>query len=138
VQTWEYRGGFTKRIIDLAIDQQGNLRQTERSVTEAVPKDAADRAVLVKVEGWDIPLELRALVQVSPENAPIVVGSVGGLADIEDRILTPSIRSIVRNVTGSSIRAPERDGREPAQAPGARNSGLTSSVPIMIIQPDPR
>lgn len=104
VQTWEYKGGFTKRIIDLSVDQQGNIQQTVREVQERVPDDAADRAVFVKVEGWDIPLELRALVQVDPENAPIVVGSVGGLAEIEDRILTPAIRSIVRNVLGSNIR----------------------------------
>lgn len=109
VQTWEYKGGYTKRIIDLSVDQQGNIKQSERSVQEPVPSDAADKAVFVKVEGWDIPLELRALVQVDPTNAPVVVGSVGGLEEIENRILTPAIRSIVRNVAGASIRVPDRD-----------------------------
>jgi len=109
VQTWEYKGGYTKRIIDLSVDQQGNIQQNERSVSEGIPDHAADRAVFVKVEGWDIPLELRALVQVDPSNAPVVVGSVGGLTEIEDRILTPAIRSIVRNVAGASIRVPDRD-----------------------------
>ncbi len=109
VQTWEYKGGYTKRIIDLSVDQQGNIQQNERSVDEPLPEDAADRAVFVKVEGWDIPLELRALVQVDPSNAPVVVGSVGGLAEIEDRILTPAIRSIVRNVAGASIRVPDKN-----------------------------
>jgi len=108
VQTWEYKGGYTKRIIDLSVDQQGNIKQTERSVNEPVPDDAADKAVFVKVEGWDIPLELRALVQVDPTNAPVVVGSVGGLEEIENRILTPAIRSIVRNVAGASIRVPDK------------------------------
>lgn len=56
VQTWEYKGGYTKRIIDLSVDQQGNIQQNERSVQEQIPGDAADRAVFVKVEGWDIPL----------------------------------------------------------------------------------
>jgi hypothetical protein len=32
VQTWEYKGGYTKRIIDLSVDQQGNIQQNERSV----------------------------------------------------------------------------------------------------------
>jgi hypothetical protein len=109
VQTWEYKGGFTKRKINLSIDQRGNLRQVEESSVEPVPVDAADNAVFVKVEGWDIPLELRALVQVDPENAPVVVGSVGGLDEVENRILTPAIRSIVRNVAGSTIRVPVRD-----------------------------
>lgn len=107
VKTWEYKGGFTKRTIDLSVDQQGNIRQVERTEPQPVPKDAADRAVFVKVEGWEIPQELRVLVQVNPRNAPIVVGAVGGLAEIEDRILTPVIRSIVRNVAGSEIEVPD-------------------------------
>ena len=108
VQTWEYKGGYRRRIIDLSIDQQGNLKQTERTVEESVPATAVDRAVFVKVEGWDIPQELRVVAQISPENAPIVAGSVGGIQEIEHRILTPLIRSIVRNVAGSSIRIPKK------------------------------
>jgi hypothetical protein len=103
VKTWEYKGGFVKRIIDLSVDQEGNIVQSERTENNPTPAEAADRAVFVKVEGWDIPQELRALVQVAPENAPVVVGAVGGLDEIEDRILTPVIRSIVRNVAGSEI-----------------------------------
>jgi SPFH domain / Band 7 family len=110
VQTWEYKGGYRRRIIDLSIDQQGNLKQTERTVEEPVPSTAVDRAVFVKVEGWDIPQELRVVAQISPENAPIVAGSVGGISEIEHRILTPLIRSIVRNVAGSSIRIPKKPG----------------------------
>ncbi|MCH9806808.1 MAG: hypothetical protein K0U74_03670 [Alphaproteobacteria bacterium] len=107
VKTWEYKGGFTKRIIDLSVDQQGNIKQNERSEPQPIPESAADRAVFVKVEGWDIPQELRVLVQVNPKNAPIVVGAVGGLEEIENRILTPVIRSIVRNVAGSEIEVPD-------------------------------
>ncbi len=110
VQTWEYKGGYRRRIIDLSIDQQGNLQQTERTVEVPVPSAAVDSAVFVKVEGWDIPQELRVVAQVAPENAPIVAGSVGGISEIEHRILTPLIRSIVRNVAGSSIRIPRKDG----------------------------
>jgi hypothetical protein len=108
VQTWEFKGGYVKRIVDLTVDQQGNIRQDQRQVTEPMPEGAADRAVFVKIEGWDIPVELRVLVQVDPEDAPVVVGSVGGLREVEDRILVPAIRSIVRNVSGSAIRVPVR------------------------------
>jgi SPFH domain / Band 7 family len=107
VQTWEYKGGYRRRIIDLSIDQQGNLKQDERTVEEPVPATAVDRAVFVKVEGWDIPQELRVVAQIDPSNAPIVAGSVGGIQEIEHRILTPLIRSIVRNVAGSTIRIPK-------------------------------
>ena len=115
VRTWEYKGGFVKRIIDLSVDQQGNIKQIERTEKHEIPSNAADRAVFVKIEGWDIPLELRALVQIQPENAPVVVGSVGGIKEVEDRILTPAIRSIVRNVAGSTISVPVKgeDGTYP-------------------------
>ncbi|MBT9292820.1 SPFH domain-containing protein [Prosthecodimorpha staleyi] len=109
VQTWEFKGGYLKRAVDLSVDQQGNIRQNERSSNEPVPQSAADRAVFVKIEGWDIPIELRVLVQVDPQDAPIVVGSVGGLREIEDRILVPAIRSVVRTVSGSAIRVPVRN-----------------------------
>jgi hypothetical protein len=49
------------------------------------------------------------VAQVAPENAPIVAGSVGGINEIEHRILTPLIRSIVRNVAGSNIRLPKKN-----------------------------
>ncbi|MGI9407083.1 MAG: SPFH domain-containing protein, partial [Hyphomicrobiaceae bacterium] len=113
VKTWVYKGGYTKRIIDLSVDQGGNIKQVERQEVQRTPESAADQAVFVKVEGWDIPQELRALVQVSPRNAPIVVGAVGGLDAIEDRILTPAIRSIVRNVAGSDIDV--KDPKDPTK-----------------------
>jgi len=111
-QTWEYKGGYKKRFLDLKVDQQGKIETTERSFDEPVEKSYADRALMLKVEGWDVPQELRVLVQVKPENAPLVVASVGGLPEVEDRILTPTVRSIVRNVAGSTIwmPTPELDG----------------------------
>ena len=60
---------------------------------------------------------MRALIQVSPDNAPVVVGSVGGLLEVEDRILTPAIRSIVRNVAGSTITVPAVDENGVAKSP---------------------
>lgn len=109
VQTWSYKGGYEKRFIDLSVDQQGNIEQKKRSEVQDVPKTAADRAVFVKIEGWDIPVELRALIQVSSDTAPVVVGAVGGLQEVENRILTPAIRSIVRHAAGSNIRVPVRE-----------------------------
>lgn len=104
VQTWEYRGGYHKRAIDLKVNQKGDITQTERSEEVAVPSNAADQAVPIVVEGWGIHQELRALVQVTPDNAPFVVASVGGLEQVENRILTPAIRSVLRNVVGGTIR----------------------------------
>ena len=125
VQTWEFKGGFVKRLIDLSIDQQGNIKQTERAENHPEFPDAADRAVFLKIEGWDIPQELRVLVQVSPENAPIVVGAVGGMDEVRTRILVPVIRSIVRNVAGSEIDLPD-----PA-APGKKVRRATHAMDLI-------
>src|SRR4029077_6735102 len=78
VQTWEFKGGYKKRYIDLSLDQSGNLTQTQRSQDVAAPDRAADPAITPFVEGWLVPLELRVLAQVTPDNAPFVVASVGG------------------------------------------------------------
>ena len=104
VQTWEYRGGFTRRQIDLTVDQEGRITQRENSENVAVPRDAADEAVFLKIEGWTVAQQLRVLVQVTPDKAPFVVASVGGLQEIEDRIMSPAVQSVVRNVAGGNIR----------------------------------
>ncbi len=59
------------------------------------------------MEGWDVPLELRVVAQVSPTEASCVVASVGTLKEIEDRVLTPSIRAITRDVAGGSYEVTE-------------------------------
>lgn len=103
-QAWEYKGGYTRHFIDLRVDQEGKITQVERREEIPIPPDAADPAVSVRVESWIVPLELRVIAQVSSKDAPFVVASVGGLKDVEDKILTPTIRSVVRNIVGSDKR----------------------------------
>jgi hypothetical protein len=108
VTTLEFKGGFTRRYIDLKVDSKGDFQQSERSASFPKPEDSADTAINTKVEGWEIPQELRAIVQITPENAPIVVAAVGGQKEVDQRIVVPSIRSLVRNVYGGEITVPER------------------------------
>ncbi len=109
VTTLEFKGGFTRRYIDLKVDARGDFTQTERTASFPQPQGSADTAINTKIEGWEIPQELRAIVQITPENAPIVVAAVGGQEEVDQRIVVPSIRSLVRNVYGGSIAAPETD-----------------------------
>jgi len=102
--SWEYSGGFQRRLIDLALDQEGRIKQTEHTKSVGIPASAADAAIHVRVEGWAVPIGIRVTVQVAPEDAPFVIASVGGLSEVEDRILTPAIRSVVRNVVGAKGR----------------------------------
>lgn len=103
IQTWQYQGGYVRRRINLTLNQNGQIEQTAEREDVVTPQNAADNAVLLRVEGWEIPQDLRVLAQVTPEDAPFVVASVGDLQAVEDKIMTPSVRSIVRNVTGSYV-----------------------------------
>jgi hypothetical protein len=117
VTTLEFKGGFTRRYLDLKVDSKGDFTQSERTASFPQPKDAVDGAINTKIEGWEIPQELRAIVQITPENAPIVVAAVGGQDEVDQRILVPSIRSLVRNVYGGTITVMETppDGGPPRQ-----------------------
>jgi len=139
VQTWEFKGGYKRRYIDLSLDQAGNLKQTERPQDIPVPQGAADPAVTPFVEGWLVPLELRVLAQVTPDNAPFVVAAVGGLKEIEDNIMVPTIRSIVRNVVGAQGRhvldlADNRAELERAVEEAIRPEGLRAGIIIKEVK----
>lgn len=139
VQTWEFKGGYKKRYIDLSLDQAGNLTQTQRSEDIKKPDNAADPAVTPFVEGWLVPLELRVLAQVTPDNAPFVVASVGTLKDVEDNIMVPTIRSIVRNVVGAQGRhvldlADNRAQLEHAVEDAIRPEGLRAGIVIKEVK----
>jgi hypothetical protein len=101
-QVWTYAGGYKRSNIALTVDSKGDIIQTRTEENVPVDKDNADRAVFVKMEGWDVPLELRIVAQVSPADASCVVAGVGTLKDVEDRVLTPSIRAITRDVAGGT------------------------------------
>lgn len=106
-QVWTYAGGYTKRSIALTVDATGEIQQTETTEVRKTLDTDADEAVFVKMEGWDVPLELRVVAQVSPENAACVVAGVGTMQEVEDRVLTPSIRAITRDVAGGTYKVDE-------------------------------
>src|SRR5215470_11707844 len=110
-QVWTYAGGYPRCEITLTVDSKGDITQNRRCTEIPVSKDNADRAVFVKMEGWDVPLELRVVAQVSPTEASCVVAGVGTLREIEDRVLTPSIRAITRDVAGGTydVEEPKTD-----------------------------
>jgi phosphotransferase system IIB component len=139
VQTWEFKGGYKRRYIDLSLDQAGNLTQSQRSQDVPVPPGSADPAISPFVEGWLVPLELRVLAQVTPDNAPFVVASVGGLPEIENNIMVPTIRSIVRNVVGAQGRhvldlADNRATLEHAVEDAIRPEGLRAGIVIKEVK----
>jgi len=107
VQTWKYIGGYDRRIINLVIGDDGKITQEAQTIEFPVPEDAADMAIMLRVEGWDVPQDSRVQVQVTPENAPFVVASVGGLEEVENKIITPNYRSIMRNAIAKDVTVTE-------------------------------
>jgi regulator of protease activity HflC (stomatin/prohibitin superfamily) len=106
-QVWTYAGGYRRANISLTVDAKGDIVQNRTEVEVPKDKENADVAVFVKMEGWDVPLELRVVAQVSPAEASCVVAGVGTLRQVEDRVLTPSIRAITRDVAGGSYEITE-------------------------------
>jgi hypothetical protein len=106
-QVWTYAGGYKRANISLTVDAKGDIVQARTETDIPENKENADRAIFVKMEGWDVPLELRVVAQVSPNEAACVVASVGGLKEVEERVLTPSIRAIARDVAGGSFEVTE-------------------------------
>ncbi len=106
-QIWNYAGGYNRASISLTVDDKGQIVQTRTEENVATSETDADKAINVTMEGWDIPLELRVIAQVSPDEASCVVAGVGTLAEVEDRVLTPSIRAITRDVAGGTYQVTE-------------------------------
>ena len=106
-QVWTYAGGYRRAQIALTVDAKGDIVQNRSEVDVPVDKDNADRAIFLKMEGWDVPLELRVVAQVAPNDAACVVAGIGTLKQVEDRVLTPSIRAITRDVAGGTYEVTE-------------------------------
>lgn len=104
IQTWVYKGGYVERTITLSVNSEGDITQVQESNPIPVPENAADSAIQVRVEGWTFHVEVRAVVQVTPNDAPIVVSTVGSLDHVEDKIVTPAIRDALRTIGGEEGR----------------------------------
>jgi len=139
VQTLEFKGGFKRRWIDLTVNSKGDFEQHERALDIPMDPGAADGAVNTKAEGWEIPQELRVVLQINPKNAPIIVAAVGGLAEVEKRITVPSVRAHVRNVFGGTIEVIEPEYLPPELILGADGKPLFANdgKPVMA-PPKPR
>jgi len=107
VQTWKYLGGYTRKWIDLTIEEDGKIKQNPHEEEFIKPDDAADTAIVLRVEGWDVFQDSRIQVQVTPANAPFIVASVGSLEAVENKIITPIYRSILRNVVAKDVTVTE-------------------------------
>ena len=105
-QSFECKGGYSERTIDLVADEKGQVTQQTANVEVKKPEDALSDAISLTVEGWPIFIEMRGLVQVRPENVPFVSQTLGTLEAVDSKIVVPAIRSGMRTVgSGGRINA---------------------------------
>lgn len=116
VQNWIYQGGYTRRYIDLNVNDDGTIHQVPHEEKVDTPQGAAGEAIAVKAEGWTLYQELRIQARTKPEDAPLVVAAVGGVKEVEDRIITPQARSVLRNIGGSNITVKNTTAYEEAKS----------------------
>lgn len=109
-------GGYTRRVIDLEVDEKGGITQKPHPEKVDVPKNAAGPAVAVKVEGWTVEQELRIQFRTKPEFAPLQAAAVGSLKEVEDRIIVPQAISVLRNIGGSNITVKNTTAYEEAKS----------------------
>lgn len=103
LKAWEYAGGFVSRFVGLSVDEKGKITQDAGSDKIEIPEGAAGSAINIKVDGYPIWLSARALVQVTPEDAPFVYAAVGSLQEVEDNVISPLIASQIRSLSGRII-----------------------------------
>lgn len=100
---FEYKGGYTARMVDVSVNDKGEITERITEVEIQHTPENADKAILCRPEGWNVHQELRVQAQVEALLAPYVVASLGltqanSAQVIEDRVVTPIIRSVVREV----------------------------------------
>jgi hypothetical protein len=98
VQTWKYAGNYKTAEIHLSINENGEITQERTEQVIAKDKKAADDAMATKTkDGWEVNVNARLLVQIDAADAPYILSSIGNLQELEDKVITPLVRSQVRN-----------------------------------------
>ena len=109
-QAWRYIGGYTHRNIILKLNPNGEFEQSEVSKEIALVENSAGPAFAFKAQGWRMHQSLRIIARVTARDAPFVIASVGGLQEVEDRIIAPAAQSWLTNLAGGTILVPKEDG----------------------------
>ena len=99
-QVWNYAGGYTQREVSIEIEDDGKITQTIIPHSEiVVPKNAADKAISVKTKDkYTVYIEARMQIQPDPRAAAGIVAGIGSLAMVEDKVVTPAVRAVLRNL----------------------------------------
>ncbi len=137
-QSLLYRGGHERYAVDLTVDQQGKISEQVSSQTVEVPDEAAGSAIVVNIEGWPVPLEIQAVIQVDALQAPILLASVGDLNTLEKTLITPTLRNAVRDVLETDERRvldliEDRAALEAAVEEAMQSYGQTIGVTVHAV-----
>ncbi|MCK5021351.1 MAG: SPFH domain-containing protein [Candidatus Peribacteraceae bacterium] len=108
-----YKGEYQKREIQVTIGEDGSIVQKSSEMPVPKPAGAVEGAIEVQSKDkWKFPVEIRVQGQVTPEDAPIMVAGVGSIERVEDIIITPVLRSELRNQSQKYLASEYIDNRE--------------------------
>jgi len=130
VQTWEFKGGYKRRYIDLSLDQAGNLTQSQRSQDVSGTSGLGRPGHLTVCRGLAGAARAQGFSPRSPPTMPRLSSPrSAGCRKSKNNIMVPTIRSIVRNVVGAQGRhvldlADNRAALEHAVEDAIRPEGL--------------
>jgi len=99
-QVWKYKGGFKPRKVSIYIDSKGDIIQ-QKETTKELPilKEYASPAIAVKTKDkYTVYVELRMQIQPDPNYAAAIVAGIGSLDMVEDKVVTPAVRAVLRNL----------------------------------------
>lgn len=104
-EVFDHKGGYSKKVVEVWIDDEAKIQEKEKAEEQVPVADNAEPAINTTPEGWTVPQEVRIQAQVTPEWAPFVVASLRIVQSdarevIEQRVITPIMRSVVRAVIG--------------------------------------
>lgn len=109
---WTYKGGFDYRDVQIQTNDDGTISVVLMEKEQMfVPKDAADSAIkALTQDGYIFWTEWTVQAQVKPTDAPFMVATIESIDNAENTIVTPVIRSEVRNV-GESVKGEDFLGK---------------------------
>jgi hypothetical protein len=99
-QTWSYSGGYTPREAAIDVNTDGEIvyKNLKHNFKE-MPKDSADKAIEIKTKDkYSVYIELRLQIQPDPAHASSIVAGIGSLKMVEDKVITPAVRAVLRNL----------------------------------------
>lgn len=112
LQTFIYGGGYTSKIMDLAIDPENDKLITKESSEKKATQKHGDAFAAKTKDNHTVYIDVRVLGQIEPAQAPRFIGTIKETDDLDNRIIEPYTRNILTNMVLSYEALELKDKKE--------------------------